>query len=504
MNPYQYSPLRKDGKEFRLLSLLPGPMSANIELEIFHVNRSSNPKYEALSYVWRDPARTDTALPATIIGIAHNLAIALGHLRHIKKPRILWIDALCINQNDLPERSAEVLDMGSIYSNARQVIVWLGPSSSNSQLAIESLIRIGEGVNISDETRTIMFKTDSWAKLLGNNVDALKYHAPSWIAIRDLLHREWFSRLWVFQEIGLATNATVSVGTDCIDWQTFGSSLQWLWTILDHLNELIENLAIEDFASNSISKFLDLTERKASQYQSLYSLLNKKRKLYASDPRDRLYAIRGLAAPADRKCIVPDYSKNVEEVFKDFTLQLIQRHELGNILARCLLRATLSILQLPSWVPDLSRADRPMRFFDLRASGISKFVAVVLRDVGELHSGMQNKKRFEEFSCCYRCGLPQAICQRWWHEDEPGRFIEDPTMECQYGQVVIPVVAVILRMWPSMDADMIWAWMQDDPVNRGVPEKKFQWFGRKIKLGGMEASNVCRVFYRLVRMVDLE
>jgi hypothetical protein len=46
--------------------------------------------------------------------------------------------------------------------------------------------------------------------------------------------------------------------------------------------------------------------------------------------------------------------------------------------------------------------------------------------------------------------------------------------------------------------------MQDDPVNRGVPEKKFQWFGRKIKWGGMEASNVCRVFYRLVRMVDLE
>ena len=72
--------------------------------------------------------RNNDSKPTTTIGITHNLAIALRHLRHAKKPRILWIDALCINQDDLPERSAEVLEMGSIYSNARQVIVWLGPS----------------------------------------------------------------------------------------------------------------------------------------------------------------------------------------------------------------------------------------------------------------------------------------------------------------------------------------------------------------------------------------
>ena len=229
---------------------------------------------------------------------------------------------------------------------------------------------------MSDETRTMTYKTDGWAELLDDNVDALKSHAPSWIAIRDLLHREWFSRLWVFQEIGLATNATVSIGADCIDWQMFRSSLQWLWSNLAYLNELIETLAIEDSASSSIARFLNLTEGGAPRYHSLYWLLNQTRRLCASDPRDRLYSIRGLAAPEDRKCIIPDYSKNVEEVFKDFTLQLIQRHGVGDILTRCSLQNTPSILQLPSWVPDLSRSDLPTRIEDFQASGMSRVIAV--------------------------------------------------------------------------------------------------------------------------------
>jgi hypothetical protein len=321
------------------------------------------------------PKRNDSK-PTTTIGIAHNLAIALRHLRHAKKPRILWIDALCINQDDVSERSAEVLEMGSIYSNARQVIVWLGPSSSNSKLAIDSLIRIREGITWSDETRTFTSKTNSWAEFLHDNVDALKSNAPSWIAIRDLLNREWFSRLWVFQEIGLATNATVFAGADSIDWQMFRFALEWLWPILWHLNQLIENLAIEDFTSSSIAGFLELTKGQTPQYRSLYWLLSMTMKLCASDPRDRLYSIRGLAVPEDRKCIVPDYSKNVEEVFKYFTLQLIQEHESGEILAKCLLQSTPSILQLPSWVPNLSLPNFPLPFYGFQASGMSRVAAV--------------------------------------------------------------------------------------------------------------------------------
>ncbi|PMD29609.1 hypothetical protein L207DRAFT_520892 [Hyaloscypha variabilis F] len=204
MNQYQYNPLRSRGGEFRLLSLLPGPTSAEIEIEIFHVKRSSKPEYEALSYVWGPSERTDTALvcglaksrsqflgylelqqrhedPKTFrIGITRSLAVALRNLRHPTKPKILWIDALCINQDDLAERSAEVLGMDLIYSNAVEVIVWLGPKSENSGLAIETLSRIGKDVHYSAKRREFRYRTErSWAERLVDDAEALKSHAPS-------------------------------------------------------------------------------------------------------------------------------------------------------------------------------------------------------------------------------------------------------------------------------------------------------------------------------------
>ena len=144
MEPYRYSALRKDRNIIRLVRLLPGPVSADLEIEIFHTKKPA--KYEALSYVWGPPERTDIALvskpaispkplsqlfarlrtgskPRATLGITHNLAVALHHLRHSKKSRVLWIDAICINQDDLVERSAEVLEMGSIYGHAKEVIV---------------------------------------------------------------------------------------------------------------------------------------------------------------------------------------------------------------------------------------------------------------------------------------------------------------------------------------------------------------------------------------------
>jgi hypothetical protein len=59
----------------------------------------------------------------------------------------MWIDAICINQDDLPERSREAIKMGLVYNNAKQVLVWLGPSSENSSLALETLYKLSEGID---------------------------------------------------------------------------------------------------------------------------------------------------------------------------------------------------------------------------------------------------------------------------------------------------------------------------------------------------------------------
>jgi hypothetical protein len=268
------------------------------------------------------------------------------------------------------------MEMASIYSNAGRVVVWLGLSYDGSSLALQTLSKLGEGILYSSEQRELMFKKSSWAKHLQNHPETLVANTPSWFAIRELLRREYFSRLWVFQEIRLATNAVVYVGEDRLDWQLFKLGLLWLCPMLGDLNEHITNLVMEDFSSSSISGFLDITEEGDAGSRSLNSLLEKTVKLSCSDPRDRLYAIRGLVIPKEIDYIRPDYSKTTEEVFKDFTLRRILDAADGNILSRCLLQNAPSNLHMPSWVPDLSLKDLPGLTVDFQAAGRSKIVAV--------------------------------------------------------------------------------------------------------------------------------
>jgi hypothetical protein len=78
----------------------------------------------------------------SVLRITGNLAEALRHLKLLNQPRLIWIDAICINQNDLLESNSEVSTMGSIYHKAREVIVWLGPTSDTNGLALGTLERI--------------------------------------------------------------------------------------------------------------------------------------------------------------------------------------------------------------------------------------------------------------------------------------------------------------------------------------------------------------------------
>lgn len=126
-------PLEVGGEELRLVILHPGAFSDPIQVSVNHAPFSATqiPEYEALSYVWgstADPVivtvvETKTQSQVGILHIGQNLASALKHLRFDAKPRTIWCDALCINQQDLTERSAEVLKMGDIYRNASRVIV---------------------------------------------------------------------------------------------------------------------------------------------------------------------------------------------------------------------------------------------------------------------------------------------------------------------------------------------------------------------------------------------
>ena len=131
---YKHSPLN-DPSYTRLLTLLPGSHCTPLRCQIVEHQASSDTRYDALSYAWGDPVYSESIQVCEssnaervswYLPVTRNLFEALLRLRSDDAPRTLWIDALCINQDDLEEKGHQVARMGRVYREASQVIVWLG------------------------------------------------------------------------------------------------------------------------------------------------------------------------------------------------------------------------------------------------------------------------------------------------------------------------------------------------------------------------------------------
>ncbi|KAH9207808.1 heterokaryon incompatibility protein-domain-containing protein, partial [Leptodontidium sp. 2 PMI_412] len=133
-----YEPLPSP-RSIRLLAILPG-VDDPIRCELSVVDLETAPPYEALSYVWGTPDPTlDILCNGKAIPVGPNLYSALRHLRGGYGTRIIWIDAICINQADSDERSKQVLFMNAIYRKAQHVTVWLGEHEGSALTAMNIL-----------------------------------------------------------------------------------------------------------------------------------------------------------------------------------------------------------------------------------------------------------------------------------------------------------------------------------------------------------------------------
>lgn len=126
-----YSPLA-DSNEIRLLDLQPRRPGQGIKCTTRHVKLSENPQYEALSYMWGPKEHRQIEIDEAVVEVRQNLWDALLELRLEKDIRTLWIDAICINQDDISERNHQVTQMGTIYKNSVRCVAWLGLSDRSS------------------------------------------------------------------------------------------------------------------------------------------------------------------------------------------------------------------------------------------------------------------------------------------------------------------------------------------------------------------------------------
>jgi len=197
------SPKMTDAHEIRIFELLPGSDDEPIRGSLTIEHLWDDPRYEALSYVWGTSATMKSIqLNETEFGITPNLETALLHLRYQKEPRRLWIDALCINQNDPLEKEGQVKLMSEIYPAAENVLCWLGPEADDSDFVFEKLQEMAKSRKVSSSRS----EPDD-----GDHIDAAQKSDNEHrseigrfsVALFKLLSRPWWSRLWTCQEFAL-------------------------------------------------------------------------------------------------------------------------------------------------------------------------------------------------------------------------------------------------------------------------------------------------------------
>ncbi|KAL9117858.1 MAG: hypothetical protein Q9187_005601 [Circinaria calcarea] len=370
MAPYLYTPLNRKKKQIRLLTLFP--VAASVEIRI-HINtvaltEENRPRYEALSYTWGssedslqvkvEPSRND------ILAVTQKLASALVHLRHDHESRVLWIDAICIDQKNTKERSEQVGRMRDIYAMADRIVVWLGPGTDNSKLALTTLHDLNLEVEV-DWSHLAMKaapnRDPSWADLSY----PLPYDAETLQAISDLLNRSWFSRLWIWQEIHFAkSNAIILCGQEVQRWDHFRSALFCIERKpLRYHGDALDFSRLE----RGIIMASNLVEHQVFGRPGSLSILSSRTKhSKCSDPKDRIYALSGITRSKVTDTQI-DYAKSINQVYQEATLDDINYSKDLNILSLCNIRARRP--DQPTWVPNFAVAGLASPITTCRANG---------------------------------------------------------------------------------------------------------------------------------------
>lgn len=353
------------------------------------------PAFECLSYCWgaatqKKPIECNKrSFPVT-----NNLHSALQHLRNQTKDRVLWINAICINQDDQKERSSQVVLMREIYRRAERVLVWLGPSADASELAYSTLRRLSgywpemlerwgrepmSALKLGPYRKTLQRLCGSQGEAQSDDVETdERFHLrpQELVALRAVLERPWWMRLWVVQEVCVARTVTMVCGFESMNWDDFSSgyivamaaggmitrigSTSWIECCIG-LYEL--KLAFDRMQQRKkISA--DVSDSPGS-LQGLFGTIDMLQmtrltnSFMASVPHDKIYGIIGLAnvhPDEEGLSIVPDYELSVVECYKNAALTMMKQSGSSRVLEDVVLQSLTAfrLEGLPSWVPDWS------------------------------------------------------------------------------------------------------------------------------------------------------
>jgi hypothetical protein len=407
-----YHPLRSTS--IRLLSIKPGFPTETIECAFVTVaDLAESPPYDALSYVW---GKEDSADPIICNGIhvvvTEQLSHARKHLRSypgwrsvprrpddhplhsnrnawngfarnrhehrkdsiVGQDRLLWVDALCINQQDEIEKANQVKMMGKIYARALNVNIWLGKEDKEPPASVQlvsghigthgqiriALSFIAQALRNSRGPKNRLATRRPIEDSVHRNM-AYGFphpHAPEWDVVRQFFTNSWFERVWVVQEIVLASKATALIGDWEIEWAAIGQAAVWFQSKGYAMPAVLRYEMRDQQDLLPVSKAVSAWDLCCwpDHRIPLLDLLHEFRNRLATNAKDKVYATFGIAEELTymeehgfHPLVEPNYNKTDAQVYHDIARFLVISH--GHLAVLSHVGASLDP-NLPSWVPD--------------------------------------------------------------------------------------------------------------------------------------------------------
>lgn len=304
-------------------------------IRVVDIEESTIP-YMALSYTWGQPNFSEDLLldGKGILRITPNLAAALRHFRYSSALRWIWVDAICINQQDDAEKTMQIPLMGDIYRGASRVLVWLGDRAQD----VDSLRQIKRLIGRITDTHE---DDDTAHKLV--------------ISMFQLCRLPWFSRRWVIQELVLNPNAVLCCGQIELPWIHLAPAFHVIdlkkWAGFQSIRLLWDLWRDVSLPMGTRNKD---TGHKVLGNRDIAALMNSCSEFECSDGHDRIAALSALSTDVHRSVTV-NYADSVESTFINFAEGLARSGHMAWLIYQSAQRKKNSSTQgntLPSWVPD--------------------------------------------------------------------------------------------------------------------------------------------------------
>ncbi|UKZ73401.1 hypothetical protein TrVFT333_001047 [Trichoderma virens FT-333] len=371
---YEYEPLDPSKSEIRVLALTTTSNKADpircslirVSLDIDKTGLARDrsqastalQSFTALSYTWGEPKFDGRIiLDGRVLGITKNLEAALQQLRISNKPVMpphmvalqarnphiakafqapvtyWWIDAVCINQADLDERNSQVSLMRRIYKRASNVRIWLGEEADDSNMAIDVINQISKPPTRGPGEAPITYPTaDEQTKL------------RTWKALRALFQRPWWERAWIRQEVALASHPTVQCGSETCPMHTFVAACMALAYVCQYLNydPTADSVALNAEPGWTLPWYetaqtlhnIASDTSNGRDYAPLVQLLFHARASKATDLRDKVFSVLGLADPEVYQ-IAADYRLSLTDVYFKAARAIITNTKRLDVLSAC-------------------------------------------------------------------------------------------------------------------------------------------------------------------------